>query len=160
MEEGNFVKGEAKGDRIGRYSREDLKEFMFKEVDIIQNIINRLSHNSFVIKGWTITLITAVLLLKGSKFQIFIAYIPLLAFWFLDAYFLKQERLYRHLYNWVIQNRLETDEYLFNMDANRFSSKEPSILGVMFSTTLMYFYAPMLILLFLIFIFTQKGGGY
>ena len=103
-----------------KYSKEELKEFMFKEIDIIQNIIRRMAFNSFMINGWMVTLVAVVLLLKGSQYQIFIAYIPLLVFWFLDAYFLWQERLYRRLYNWVIQHRLETDEYLLDLDAYRF----------------------------------------
>ena len=63
-----------------KYSKEELKEFMLKEVDIIQDIIKRVASNSFMIKGWTITLVVVVLLLKGSKYQVFIAYIPLLVF--------------------------------------------------------------------------------
>jgi len=106
-----------------KYSKEELKEFMLKEVDIIQDIIKRMAFNSFMIKGWTITLVAVSLLLRGSKYQVFIAYIPLLIFWFLDAYFLWQERLYRRLYNWVIQHRLETDKYLFDMNAYRFKDQ-------------------------------------
>jgi len=129
-----------------KYSKEELKEFMFKEIEIIQDIIKRMAFNSFLIKGWTITLVAVTLLLKGSKYQVFIAYIPLLVFWFLDAYFLWQERLYRRLYNWVIQHRLETDEHLFDMNAYRFKDEEQSKLRIMFSITLGWFYGSILIL--------------
>ena len=67
-----------------------LKEYMLKEVDIIQEIIRRMAFNSFMIKGWAITLVVVALLLKGTEYQVWIAFIPLLAFWFLDAYFLWQ----------------------------------------------------------------------
>ena len=93
--------------------QEELKEYMLKEIDIIQDIIKRMASNSFMLKGWTITLVVIVLLLKGTRNQILIAFIPLLVFWFLDAYFLWQERMYRKLYEWVIDYRLKTDEYLF-----------------------------------------------
>jgi len=129
-----------------RYNKEELKEFMLKEIEIIQDIIKRMAFNSFLIKGWTITIVAVVLLLKGAKYQVFIAYIPLLVFWFLDAYFLWQERLYRRLYNWVIQRRLETDEYLLDMNAYRFKDEEQSKLRIMFSTTLGWFYGSILIL--------------
>ncbi len=129
-----------------KYSKEELKEFMLKEIEIIQEIIKRMAFNSFLIKGWTVTLVAVTLLLKGSKYQILIAYIPLFVFWYLDAYFLWQERLYRQLYSWIIQNRLQTDEYLFDMNAYRFKDKEQSIWGVMFSKTLKWFYGSIFIL--------------
>ena len=143
-----------------KYSKEELKEFMLKEVEIIQDIIRRMAFNSFMIKGWTITLVAVVLLLKGSKYQVFIAYIPLIVFWFLDAYFLWQERLYRRLYKWIIQHRLETDEYLLDMNAYRFKDEEQSKLRIMFSITLGWFYGSILILtlIYTIVLLMQKGG--
>lgn len=144
-----------------KYSKEELKEFMLKEIEIIQDIIKRMAFNSFLIKGWTITLIGVTLLLKGSKYQVFIAYIPLLVFWFLDAYFLWQERLYRRLYEWVIWHRLETDKYLFDMNAYRFKDKEQSKLRIMFSITLGWFYGSIFILtlIYTIVLLMQKGGS-
>ena len=129
-----------------KYDKEELKEFMLKEIDIIQDIIKRMAFNSFMIKGWTITLVAVVLLLKGATYQVFIAYIPLFVFWFLDAYFLWQERLYRRLYNWVIQHRLETDKYLLDMNAFRFRHEEQSKFRIMFSITLGWFYGSVFIL--------------
>ena len=142
------------------YTKEELKEFMLKEIEIIQGIIKRMAFNSFVIKGWTITLVAVTLLLKGGKYQVFIAFIPLFVFWFLDAYFLWQERLYRRLYNWVIENRLKTSEYLFNMNAYRFKDEEQSKLRIMFSITLGWFYGSILILtlIYVVYTFFQKGN--
>lgn len=131
--------------------KEELEEYLMKEIDIIQSIINRMSSNSFLIKGWTITLVVGTLLLErtileGSKLQIFIAFIPLLVFWFLDAYFLWQERMYRKLYDWVIANRLNTDEKLFNMNAYRFRNEVDSRPKILFSVTLGWFYGSIFIL--------------
>jgi len=141
-----------------KYTKEELKEFMLKEIDIIQDIIKRMAFNSFMIKGWTITLVAVALLLKGSKYQVLIAYIPLLIFWFLDAYFLWQERLYRRLYKWIIKNRLNTDEYLFDMNAYRFKDQEQSKFRIMFSITLGWFYGSIFILtlIYTIIVWTQK----
>ena len=119
---------------MGKNNEENLKEFMLKEIDIIQDIIKRMAYNSFLIKGWTVTLVVGILLLKGpEKYQIFLILIPLIAFWYLDAYFLRQERLFRELYKWVISNRLHTDEHLFDMSTNRFETD--SILKTMFCNT-------------------------
>ena len=139
-----------------------LKEYMLKEVDIIQEIIRRMAFNSFMIKGWAITLVVVALLLKGTEYQVWIAFIPLLVFWFLDAYFLWQERMYRKLYEWVIKNRLKTDEYLFDMNAYRFKDEVQSRFRIMFSITLGWFYGSIaiLIVIYSIIIFlVQKGGA-
>lgn len=136
-----------------------LKEYMLKEIEIIQDIIKRVAFNSFMIKGWAITLVVVTLLLKGTRFQVLIAFIPLLVFWFLDAYFLWQERMYRELYNWVISNRLKTDEHLFDMNAYRFKDKVQSKFRIMFSITLGWFYGSIavLVIIYGLILFT-KGG--
>jgi hypothetical protein len=139
------------------YTREELKEFMLKEIEIIQDIIKRMAFNSFMMKGWTVTLVAVTLLLKGSEYQVFIAFIPLIVFWYLDAYFLWQERLYRRLYNWVVQNRMQTEEFLFDMNAYRFKDEEQSKFRIMFSITLGWFYGSIFVLT-LIYAFFLLGG--
>ena len=142
-------------------NKESLKEYMLKEIEIIQGIIKRMAFNSFIIKGWTISLVVVALLLKGSEYQVWIAFIPLLVFWFLDAYFLWQERMYRKLYEWVISNRMKTDEHLFDMNAYRFKGTVQSRIRIMFSKTLGWFYGSIaiLIVIYSVFLFlVQKGG--
>jgi len=143
-------------------NKESMREYMLKEIEIIQDIIKRMAFNSFMIKGWAITLVVVALLLKGTKYQVWIAFIPLLVFWFLDAYFLWQERMYRKLYDWVINNRLKTEEHLFNMNAYRFKDEVQSKFRIMFSMTLGWFYGSIaiLILIYSFFLFlVQKGGA-
>ena len=142
-------------------NKDNLKEYMLKEIDIIQDIIKRMAFNSFMIKGWAITLVVVTLLLKGTeKYQVWIAFIPLVVFWFLDAYFLRQERMYRKLYKWVINNRLKTEEYLFDMNARRFENEVQSIPRIMFSITLGWFYGPMaiLVIIYSLMLLIIKGG--
>ncbi len=133
---------------------------MPKEIEIIQDIIKRMAFNSFMIKGWAITLVVVTLLLRGAKHQVWIAFIPLLVFWFLDAYFLWQERMYRKLYEWVINNRLKTDEYLFDMNAYRFKDKVQSRVRIMFSITLGWFYGSIAILtiIYALILLAARGG--
>ena len=142
-------------------NKENLKEYMLKEIDIIQDIIKRMALNSFMIKGWAITLVVVTLLLKGAeKHQVWLAFIPLLVFWFLDAYFLWQERMYRKLYKWVINNRLKTEEYLFDMDACRFKNEVQSIPRIMFSITLGWLYGSIaiLVIIYALILLIMKGG--
>jgi len=141
--------------------KEQLEKFFIEEIKIIQDIIKRMAFNSFMIKGWAITLVVVTLLLKGNKYQVLIAFIPLLVFWFLDAYFLWQEKMYRELYKWVVKNRLITDEYLFDMNAYRFKDKVQSRLSIMFSITLGWFYGciAILIVIYASVLFLCKGGN-
>ena len=116
----------------------DLRDYLFKEIDIVQSIINRMGYNSFLIKGWAVTLVVIVLVLRDTHDLTYLAAIPLLAFWFLDAYYLRQERLYRELYKWLVANRLKTKERLLSMDTDQF---DVSYWRVLVSRTLLLFYA-------------------
>lgn len=124
----------------------DKKEILFKEIDIIQSIINRMWTNSFTIKGWAVMLVVWVIAL--DKFNqdnylglLAMALVAILILWWLDSYFLQQERLYRKLYKWVIENRETSDQYLFDMNPERLFRKEDCIVFVFFSKTIrpMYF---------------------
>ena len=58
--------------------------------------------NSFLLKGWTVTIAAALFALAAKdsnrRFAV-LALFPSLAFWGLDAYYLRQERLFRRLYD-------------------------------------------------------------
>ena len=65
-------------------------------------MITRMSTNSFQIKGWTVTLVSALLAIFAStKNECFIlaAVFPALVLRFLDSYYLMQERRFRGLYD-------------------------------------------------------------
>ncbi|MCB1191149.1 MAG: hypothetical protein H7A23_15720 [Leptospiraceae bacterium] len=115
-----------------------------KEIDLIQDVIKRMASNSFLIKGWMITLVlSAVVLGKGGDMdfaKLFLTIIPLLTFWILDAYFLRQERLFRKLYNWVILERPKSKNLMFDMNVGRFIKEVPGLIKIMFSQTLLVFY--------------------
>jgi hypothetical protein len=136
--------------------KEQKERFFVEELKIIQDIIKRMAFDSFMIKGWAITLVIITLLLKGGSFQVFISFIPLLVFWYLDAYFLWQERMYRKLYNWVVENRLKTEDFLFNMNAYRFKDKVQGKLRIMFSLTLGWFYGSIAVLILVYAFFILK----
>lgn len=137
---------------------EFIEKAYFKELDMIQSIINRMAQNSFLIKGWTITLVVVTMLIKGGFSQIWgalLAVVPLLMFWILDGFFLNQEKLYRNLQNWVIENRLYSTppqknngvRKWFDMNATEFTDKNTGWGKVVFSKTLRLFYGGILFLL-------------
>lgn len=88
-----------------------------KHLEFIQSVVNRLSTNSFLLKGWSVVLISALFALAAAQdskgFSIY-ALAPAAAFWWLDAYFLALERNYRHLYDRV--RTLTPDDVDFEMN--------------------------------------------
>src|SRR3954470_5394625 len=75
-----------------------------KHLEFIQAIIARLANNSFLVRGWTITIAAAFFAVLANKPNALIAAVlllPIAAFWVLDGYFLWQERLFRRLYDAV-----------------------------------------------------------
>ena len=73
-----------------------------KHLEFIQNVITRMNTNSFQIKGWSIVIASALLAIYAStkdNYFFLVAVFPTLIFWFLDAYYLNQERKFRGLYN-------------------------------------------------------------
>lgn len=91
---------------------------LHKHLDFIQNVIARLANNSFLMKGWTLTVSGAFFGLAAKESSPEVAAVGLLpaaVFWGLDAYYLRQERLFRGLYDLVAQGSQEVGP--FSMDA-------------------------------------------
>ncbi len=133
------------------------KEILHKEIDLIQGVINRMANNSFMLKGWLISLIAVVLALsKDSLFScnaIFVCSIlcfPILIFWYLDAFFLHKEKCYRALYEWVIKNRISTNENIYSLDFRPYQKQVKSQFRIMFSQTIFPFYGLSFIILIII----------
>lgn len=80
-------------------------EVNLKYLDHLQSIITRHNSNSFMIKGWTITIVTAIFALSGALKQpilALVAIVPVLVFWVLDSFYLANERCFVCLYNAAI----------------------------------------------------------
>lgn len=73
-----------------------------------------------------------------------VALLPWLIFWLYDTNFLKAEREYRELYEWLINHRLNNEKYLLDVDRKnfkkRFKSKVPCYSQTMLSTKQLVFY--------------------
>lgn len=123
------------------------KETLHKEIDLIQSVISRMANNSFLLKGWLISLIAVILALtKDSlltndiKYLSLILILPVIVFWYLDAFFLHKEKCYRKLYEWVIKNRSTSEDFLYSLDYSRFKKDVKSVFGNMFTETIFPFY--------------------
>lgn len=94
-------------------------ESKVKHLEMIQAIIKRMANNSFLLKGWSVILVSALFALgakDSNRTFILLAYFPALAFWILDGYFLQQERLFRKLYDKV--RGMKNEDIDFSMDTS------------------------------------------
>lgn len=133
-----------------------MTEERIRYLEMIQNAINSQATSSMTVTGWTVVLVSALFVLStGDSNWVFacFAFLPVIAFWILDAYFLRRERLYRALYEKV---RTQSDELAvdFSMQVGVDSPKpepkpqtkpEGSFLSAVFSKTLLLFYGIMVI---------------
>jgi hypothetical protein len=79
-----------------------------------------------LIKGWSLTVAAALLAFTAKEASWKVALIPLVpltAFWLLDGYFIRQERLFRILYD--ESRKSETSVDVFSMDVRAFSEMVP-----------------------------------
>jgi hypothetical protein len=110
-------------------------------LEMVQAIINRMSVNSFLLKGWSVVLISALFALAAGDSQalfVYLAYFPAIAFWGLDAYFLRQERLFRKLYDRV--RHIDEAEVDFSMDTSPVDGEVAAWSAVVFSKTILVFH--------------------
>ena len=88
-----------------------------KHLEFIQDTIKRMAGNSFLLRGWSITLIVAIFTLASQKLEspiyLWIALFTIVIFWCLDAYYLCQERRFRCLYEEV--RKKDPDNIDFSM---------------------------------------------
>ena len=104
-----------------------------------------MGQNSFLLKGWSVTVVAALFALasKGSNdLFVLVAYFPAFMFWFLDGFFLHQEKLYRKLYEEIAVGRISNDE--FTLNTTPVKNDVDSLPAVLFSKTLLPFYGVMI----------------
>lgn len=112
-----------------------------KHLEFVQNVITRMNTNSFLIKGWAITLTGALMALAAQNYNqkfILINLGLLLAFWILDGFYLSQERQFRKLYTEVASKKEKDID--FRMKASSSSNCCDSWFFCIFSKTLIVFY--------------------
>lgn len=119
-------------------------EELFKEIDLIQGCISRMANNSFLVKGWALSLIAGVTVFtNGENFDnlIFLltTIVPFVCFWILDAFFLQAEKKYRAMYSDRLKKRKNGDvDQLFELEPGNY--KVECVFRLMFSITLVVFY--------------------
>jgi hypothetical protein len=125
-------------------------EEKIKHLEFIQNIITRMNTNSFQIKGMAITIVSALLAIYATTTNvmfIFLGIAPTLLFWFLDTYYLQQERKFRGVYNNVAGIKNDVEIKLFEMPIQKFKGEQYCFGNVFFSKTIAWLYGSIVFLL-------------
>ncbi len=114
-----------------------------KHLEFLQNNIGRMNQCSFHMKGWAITLASALIAVfvstitkenPGNKIYIYAAIVSTALFWILDSLYLSKERKFIAIYNDVIgigngQQKLEINEY--EIPLSKYTGWKYSILRAM-----------------------------
>lgn len=137
-----------------------------KHLEFIQNVITRMNTDSFQIKGWSIVIVSALLAVYASTNSnnlFLVSVFPTIVFWFLDAYYLNQERKFRGLYNDVAGVTEEPkDIKLFEMRPDLYLGGKYSYWSSFFSITILKMYLSVIIILLVLFAYFEfcitKGG--
>ena len=126
-------------------------ENKIKHLEFIQTVITRMNQNSFQIKGWMITIVSALLSLyasSGKQIYILVAIVPTVIFWFLDTYYLQQERKFRGVYNDVAglspeDSRVDVRD--FEMPIQKYQCGRYCYFNVLISRTILPLYGVVII---------------
>ena len=120
-------------------------EAKLKHLEFIQAVISRMNNCSFLLKGWSVTLVSALFVLSAKDVDVrfvLIAYFPAIVFWILDGFFIDQEKRYRQLYALVIKDSNEVPE--LEMNTTKIDDIKGSWTSAMFTKTLLPFHGVMI----------------
>lgn len=131
------------------------QENLHKELDLIQSVINRMANNSFLIKGWTMTLMSALiafgkdLLLDKTNgvYYLLMMIGILIPFWWLDAYYLRQEKVFRKVYERAISDPESQKRLKYDLNPHKIADEVHGTLKTMWSKTIMWFYITFILLI-------------
>ncbi len=123
-------------------------------LEMIQGVINRMGANSLQCKTWSMMLFSAMAVVlfqtndaEKAMYICFIVMFMLLVFWVLDAWYLKMEKQFRHLYNAVRKEPFppDNDNNVYRMDFKQYPEK--CILCIMCTASVFPVYMPPVILI-------------
>lgn len=134
------------------FSNEDVR----LHLNMQQDIINRMATNSSNCKTWAVTLLAAMTALQCTVREIaqygWVMIAIVFMFWFLDAYYLMLERIYRKMEKDFV-DKLERDNWkddisciIFRFSTNSEEQKMKLLKGAMWSPSCKYFYLTLIAL--------------
>ena len=134
-----------------------------KHLEFLQNAITRMASNSFLLKGWTITVASALFALAAkdsNRSFAMLALFPSLAFWGLDACYLRQERLFRRLYDEIRKNGEKREAHdPFSMSTAEYSREVSGWFRTLWVPTVVGLHGVVVVTVFLVFAVIKRAGG-
>ena len=142
---------------------EDTEDNRRSHLTQIQLVVIRMAANSFLLKGWAVTLVAALFALASVDSRqefAYLALLPAITFWGLDAYYLRQERLFRELYKGVWSTSPGSLKDIFSMDTKPYESKVHSLWATIRTPTLSAFHGAIVVAVVIgIIVLSIHGGG-
>lgn len=126
-----------------------MSEDQRKHLALIQAVITRMAGNSFLIRGWSVMLVSALFALAAKDADrafVVVSYFPCVIFWCLDAFYLSQERKFRSLYE-VARKAPSTD---FGMNTKATEEARDTWASAVFSTTMLMFHGAIIAVISLV----------
>lgn len=121
-------------------------EAKLKHLEFIQTVIARLATNSFLFKGWAITVaagISAFAAVNSKQGLFAIALISTVMFWALDGYYLWLEHCFRRLYQQVaLKSEADID---FAMEPEKTQPRTQWLRLCVSRPHLWFFYGPIIV---------------
>lgn len=134
------------------------EEAWHKHLEFIRNAVSRMTQNSYLLKGWTITLVAATFAVSlgvTSAWLVGTALLPTVAFAVLDAHYLREERLFRRLYDAVRRDRdknfhEDKDKVeAFSLDTQPYEEDAKKLGEIMLSVSILPFYGSIVVVVVL-----------
>lgn len=133
-----------------------------KHLEFLQNNITRMNQCSFQMKGWAITVVSALIAVYvatisnecgGNRLFIFIAIAPTVLFWILDSLYLSKERKFIGIYNDVINQEKCGDAFKiseYEMPIDKYKGWRYSIFRALISRSEIFLYGVIVVGLILL----------
>jgi len=128
-----------------------MDEARMRYLEMIQRVVDRLAGNCFALKAWSVTVISAIFVLTAkdaNEGYAVLGLFPALCFWGLNAYYLRQERLFRALHEEVVQSVIaqdaETTIPLFSLDTTPVADRVPGWGRTLLAATVMWLHIPVI----------------
>lgn len=131
-----------------------------KHLELIQGVVNRMASNSFLFKGWSITIIAGISAFAAQDSNTALMIVPIvstLLFWSVDAYYLMMERAFRSIYNNAAKLKPEKIDYSLTPEKSDISFR--CWLKIFFGRpVLLLFYGTVLVMLVLLVLMLNNYG--
>jgi len=117
-----------------------------------------MAQNSFAMKGWAVTLVSAILLvayeIAGWQYLL-IALLPAFVFWGYDAFYLRRERLFICHYDFIrSQSKEDWQENPFSLDISPHKNTVNNWFKTCWSCSIAWLYLPMIFLILAVTFYT------